>query len=53
MFAGDLLYRLHSIWFPMGRESFNSAVYLVLGVFKVMFLTFNLVPYIAITISGC
>jgi len=45
VFAGDWVYRMHSRWFPMPRETFNGVIYLVLGLFKILFLFFNVVPY--------
>ena len=52
MFALDLLYRIHSKWFPIPREAFNVAIYSLVGVFKVFFLVFNAVPYVALLIMG-
>ena len=48
--AGELVYRIHSRCFPMTRETFNAAIYSLLGVFKIFFLVFNLVPYLALLI---
>ncbi|MFH1966075.1 MAG: DUF6868 family protein [Acidobacteriota bacterium] len=52
MFAPGLVYRTHSKWFPMPRETFNMAIYLFLGLFKIIFLVFNAVPYLALVIIG-
>lgn len=30
VFAGDWVYRMHTRWFPMPRESFNVAIYTIL-----------------------
>ena len=49
---GDWIYRIHSRWFPMTREAFNVAIYSILGLFKVLVIVFNLVPYIALAIVG-
>ncbi len=51
-FAGDWVYRMHSRWFPISRESFNVAIYGFLGLFKMFVLGFNLVPYVALAIVG-
>ena len=51
-FAGGSIYRMHSKWFPMSREAFNVVVYSFIGVFKILVLVFNLVPYIALLIMG-
>ena len=50
--AMDFVYRIHSKWFPMPRETFNVVMYLFLGLFKIFFLFFNLVPYVAILVLG-
>ena len=52
MFAPDLGYRTQSIWFPIPRETFNVVIYVFLGVFKIFFLMFNAVPYLAQLIMG-
>ena len=52
IFAGDWVYRMNNKWFHISRESFNVAIYSFLGFFKVLFLVFNVVPYIALLILG-
>ncbi len=52
MFAPNLVYRTQSIWFPIPRETFNVVIYSFIGVFKIFFLMFNAVPYIALLIMG-
>lgn len=52
LFASDWVYRMHSRWFPMPREVFNVVIYSFLGVFKIVFLVFNVVPYVALLIIG-
>jgi hypothetical protein len=49
---GDLVYRIHRRWFPLSREAFATAIYCFIGFMKVLFLMFNLVPYIALVIIG-
>jgi len=51
-FAGDLVYKTHSILFPMSRDAFNVAAYSFIGLYKIFFWVFNLVPYIACSILG-
>ncbi len=51
-FAGDLIYRVHSRWFPMSRETFNPVIYSFVGLYKIFFITFNLIPYLALSIIG-
>ena len=50
--APDLVYRTQKKWFPIPRETYNVVMYSFLGFFKVVFLIFNLVPYIALLIVG-
>ena len=51
-FAGDWVYQMHSKWFPMPRETFRVVLYSFLGLFKIVFLVFNVVPYVALIIVG-
>ena len=50
--APDLVYRTQSKWFPISRETFNVVMYSFLGLFKIVFLVFNVVPYVALLIVG-
>ena len=50
--APDLVYQTQSKWFPISRETFNVVIYAFLGLFKIIFLVFNVVPYIALRIIG-
>ncbi|MFQ5683506.1 MAG: DUF6868 family protein [Candidatus Binatia bacterium] len=50
VFAPDFVYRTQSTWFPIPRETFDVVLYSFLGLFKVVFLVFNLVPYVALLI---
>ena len=49
-FAGDWIYRMHSKLFPMPRQTFNVVIYSAIGIYKLFFIMFNLVPYIACAI---
>ena len=51
-FGGSWIYRMHSRWFAMPRETFNVVVYGFLGIMKMLFVVFNLVPYLALLIMG-
>ena len=51
-FAPDFMYRTQTKWFPMPRESFNVIVYSSLAVFRVLFVVFILVPFVALLIVG-
>ncbi len=50
--ALDFMYGTQSKWFPIPRETFNVVIYSFLGLFKVFFLVFNVVPYVALLIIG-
>jgi len=50
--AHDWTYRIHSKWFPMSREAFNVVIYSFVGVFKLIWIAFNVVPYVALLIIG-
>jgi len=52
MAAPGFVYRVHSKWFHISRETFNVAIYSFLGLFKVFFLVLNLVPFVALLIVG-
>ena len=52
LFAPDLVYRIQNKWFPIPRENYNVIIYSFLGLFKIVFLVFNVVPYIALLIVG-
>ena len=51
-FAGNWVYGIHSKLFPLSREAFNVAIYSFLGLYKIIFIAFNLVPFIALGIIG-
>ncbi|HPS94268.1 MAG TPA: hypothetical protein PK600_07390 [Deltaproteobacteria bacterium] len=48
----DLVYRMQSIWFPLPRDTYDAAMYAFLGLFKILFLVFNVVPYVALLLVG-
>lgn len=52
LLAPELVYRTQRIWFPIPRETFDVVIYSFLGLFKIFFLVFNLVPYLALLIIG-
>ncbi len=52
MFAPDLTWRTQSRWFPIPRETFTVVMYCFLGGFKLLFILFNLIPYLALVIVG-
>ena len=50
--ARDFVYRVHSKWFSVPRETINVAIYSFIGLFKIVFIVFNVVPYVALLIVG-
>ena len=50
--AMDWVYNMHNKWFKISRETFNVAMYSFLGFLKIVFLIFNVVPYVALLIIG-
>jgi len=52
MLAPDLVYRTQNFCFPIPRETFNVLMYSFIGIFKIFFLLFNAVPYIALLLIG-
>ena len=51
-FAGDFVYKMHSKWFPMPRETFKVVLYSFIGMYKIIVLAFNVVPWAALSIIG-
>lgn len=52
VFASDFVYRIQNKLFPIPRETYNVIIYSFLGLFKIVFLVFNVVPYIALLMVG-
>ena len=52
MFTPNLVYRTQSTFFPIPRETFDVLIYSFLGLFKIFFLVFNVVPWVALLIIG-
>ena len=52
LFAPNLVYATQRRWFPIPRETFDVVIYCFIGAFKIFFLMFNLVPFIALLIVG-
>ncbi|MHC4544419.1 MAG: DUF6868 family protein [Planctomycetota bacterium] len=50
--AGDWIYRRHSKWFSISRETFNVVIYSFMGLYKILIIVFILIPYIALLIVG-
>lgn len=52
LFMPGLVYRTQAAFFPIPRQQFTVIIYCFLGLYKVIFITFNVVPFIALTIIG-
>ena len=52
LFARDWVYRMHTRWFPMPKETFNVVIYCFVGFYKIIFFTFSLVPFLALLLSS-
>jgi hypothetical protein len=48
--APDWMYQSQSLMFPISQDAFNAAMYSFLGLYKVVWLVFNAVPYVALLI---
>ena len=46
----DFVYRTQRRWFPLSRETFSVVIYAFLGLFKILVLVFNVIPYVAMRI---
>ena len=52
IFANDWVYRMHSKFYKLSKESFDTIHYAGIVLFKVFIFAFNLVPFIALHIAG-
>lgn len=50
--APNGVYKTQNWWFPMPRETFTVVMYSFIAVFKLIFLVFNLVPFLVLLILG-
>ena len=50
--AHDWVYRMHSKWFKIPVEKFDTIHYAGITFFKISIFLFNLVPYFALRIVG-
>jgi len=52
IFAPDWLYRITDKWISISKERLMTIHYVLLGVFKLMLVFFNAVPYFALQIAA-
>ncbi len=48
--ARDWVYQIHSRWFRIEQSSFDRIHYCGMGLFKLLWFIFNLVPYLALLV---
>lgn len=48
MLAPDFVYKIQSKFFKLERDYFDKVIYAFLAAWKILFIFFNLVPYIAL-----
>jgi len=49
-FAPDLVYRTQKAWVDLPQETVNVVLYAFLGCFKIVYLVFNVVPFVVLLI---
>ncbi len=52
IFFADFSYRMNHKYFSISREAFNVVIVSFIGLFKIVVIVFNIVPYIALLIIG-
>jgi hypothetical protein len=48
--AHDWLYRFHGKWYKLSLEKYDAVNYGGIAFYKILFLVFNLIPYLALRI---
>ena len=48
--APEFGYRLQAEWFELPQETVHAHIYLLLGLYKILWLAFNVAPYAALKI---
>jgi hypothetical protein len=51
-FARDWLYSIHNKFFDVSRETVSTMLYSFIALYKMLWIVFNLVPYIALLIMA-
>ncbi len=52
IFAHDLVYRVHTKWFPLSVERFDAIHYTAMTGYKIAIFALFVVPYVALRIVG-
>jgi hypothetical protein len=50
MLFPNFVYQVHSRFFKLSREAFDIIIYSFIGAYKIVFIVFNLVPFVALKI---
>jgi len=50
--ARDWIFRIHTKWFALSKEQFDTIHYAGMAFFKMSIIVFNFVPYLALRIAG-
>jgi hypothetical protein len=48
----ELVYQIHRKFFPITESQFNIAIYSFMGLYKILVIVFNIVPWIACNIPA-
>jgi len=46
--AGEAVYKLHTLWFPMSKETFSAIHYAGMAFYKILVIFFNVIPLVAL-----
>jgi uncharacterized membrane protein YuzA (DUF378 family) len=49
-FGMDFVYRIHGRWFSFSRETFDALIYALVGIAKILWIMFFLVPWLVLMI---
>ena len=50
MFYADKAYGMHSKFFKISRDTFDTVIYCFLGLYKILWFVFNVIPWSALCI---
>jgi len=50
--AKEWIYKIHSRWFNLSKENFDTVLYCFLGAYKLLVWVFCIIPWIALSIIG-
>jgi hypothetical protein len=50
--AHNFVYRVHGKFFKLSEEHFSTTIYGIMGLYKILILFFNVIPYVTLYIIG-